>query len=260
MTDSSASTISIIIRSFESRSDRLKLSSLISENREKLKRLALIKLEQTSAEKHEKIVNFEETTLRTSNFIKYLHSHVRFFINNINDNFSLNVESSFKKSERFTSNAKILKVFCDIFLDDTQNKRWKKKPLYKIRADVLCYLTMLNKKKKKNSQHTKISFYHLTDKFDFRIIVANVWFIQSFITQQTKNRHMKIIDKRHRKWKFRALFKYIRECEIYILERKDWEFNAMLKAWNKSEIQWSIHITIFDDLIILTNESLSDDD
>jgi hypothetical protein len=182
MTNSSASTILIITRSFESKSDRLKLSSLISENREKLKRLTLIKLEQTSAEEHEKIVNFEETILRTNNLIKYLHSHVRFFINNINDNFSFNVESSFKKSKKFTSNAKILKVFCDIFLDDMQNKRWKKKSFYKIKADVLCYFTMLNKKKKKNAQYTKISFYHLTDKFDFRIIVANVWFIQNFIT------------------------------------------------------------------------------
>jgi hypothetical protein len=227
---------------------------------QKLKRLTLIKLEQTSAEKHEKIVNFEETILRTNNLIKYLHSHVRFFIDNINDNFSFNVESSFKKSKKFTSNAKILKLFCDISFDVTQNKKWRKKSLYKIKADVFCYFTMLNKKKKKDAQHTKISFYHLTDKFDSRIIVANVWFIQNFITQQTKDKHMKNIDKRHRKWKFRTLFRYIKECEIYILERRNEKFNAMLEIWNKSEIQWLIHIAFFNDLIILTNESLFDDD
>jgi hypothetical protein len=123
MKDSSASTTSIIIRLFESRSDRLKLSSLISDDGEKLKRLTLIKLEQTSAEEQRKIVNFEETILRTNNLIKYLHSHVRFFINNINDNFLLNIKSSSKKSEQSISNAKILKVFCDISLDETQNKR-----------------------------------------------------------------------------------------------------------------------------------------
>jgi hypothetical protein len=139
-----------------------------------LERLALAKLGQAPAGGHGKIVDFEGTTLRTGNLIKYLHPHVRFFIGNINDDFPLNIEPPPKKPEKPTSNAEILKVFCGISLDGTQNKRWKKKPLYKIRAGVPCYLTMLDKKKKKETQHTKVPPYHLTDKFGSRIAAASV--------------------------------------------------------------------------------------
>ncbi len=123
MIDSETSIISIISRSFESESERLRLSSLILRKREKLKKLALIKLEHASIEDHDKLVKFQEEALRIENLIKYLHSHVRFYIEDINDNFSLNIEVFFKKSIKLVFNANILKMFCEISVDETKNKR-----------------------------------------------------------------------------------------------------------------------------------------
>ncbi len=64
-----------------------RLLFLTSRQREKLERLTLAKLEYAFFEKHEKILNFENTILLIKNLIQYLHSYVRFFIENINDDF-----------------------------------------------------------------------------------------------------------------------------------------------------------------------------
>ncbi len=123
MIDSKTSIISIISRSLESESERLRLSFLILRKREKLKKLVLIKLEHASIEDHDKLVKFQEEVLRIENLIKYLHSHVRFYIEDINDNFSLNIEAFLKKSIKFVFNANILKMFYEISVDETKNKR-----------------------------------------------------------------------------------------------------------------------------------------
>jgi hypothetical protein len=106
MIDSSVSFISITTRSAESRSRRLRLSFLISREREKLKRLVLVKLEHASIENHDKLVKYQEEVLRIENLIKYLHSHVRFYIENINDNFFLMLKR-FSKNQSSSSSTRI---------------------------------------------------------------------------------------------------------------------------------------------------------
>ncbi len=253
MIDSEVSNTFTTIRSSKFDSDRFRLSFLTSREREKLERLALAKLEHASLREHEKLLNFEDIILRIENLIQYLHSYVRFFIENINDDFSLAIELSSKKSTKFSFNIDILKVFCDIFMNETQNKKWKKKLMYKIRADVSCYLIMLDKKFRQKK--IKISSYHLTDKFESRIAVFNVWFIQDFTNERLRDKHMRKIVKRHQRWKTRAIFIYIKNCELYVLERKDWEFHIVLKVWQKSYILWSRIINFFDRLINLISIS-----
>ncbi len=123
MIDSKISIILITYRSSERESKRLRLSFLISREREKLKKLVIIKLDHALIDEQERILNFQKSHLRANNFIKYLHSHVRFFMNDIDDNYSLKIESFSKKSVKSTSNSELLKIFCEVFIDTTQNKR-----------------------------------------------------------------------------------------------------------------------------------------
>jgi hypothetical protein len=81
--------------------------------------------------------------------------------------------------------------------------------------------------------------------------IVNVWFTQEMITATQKNKKMRKIRKKHDEWKTKPTTKYFRECEIYVFERKDWEFEAVLQTWKKSEIVWSILIASFNDLIKL---------
>ncbi len=68
-----------------------------------------------------------------------------------------------------------------------------------------------------------------------------------------RNKKMRRIHKKHKKWKKIVMQTYFRECEIYVLEKKNWEFNAILQTWKKLEVFWSIIISSFDNLINLTN-------
>jgi hypothetical protein len=112
-----------------------------------------------------------------------------------------------------TFNLKILKVFCEVFTNFTQNKRWRDKNLvYKIRADNSCFLTMLDKKSR--NKKIRISQYHLINALKSRIAAFNVWFIDDFITSKMRNQHMKKTIKRHKRWKIKVTINYIKECEL----------------------------------------------
>ncbi len=242
--------ISITTRFAKSRSKRLRLSFFISREKEKPKRLVLIKLEHASIEKHDKLVKYQEKVLRIENLIKYLHFHVRVYIENINDNFFLNIEAFLKKSIKLIFNANILKMFCEISIDETKNKKWKKKSLYKIRAKNACYLILLNKKSRKSRDR---SDYHLTDVFESRIAATKVWFIHDFTTATQRDKKMRKVTRKYRKWKIKILIIYIKQCKLYILKRRDWEFHIMLKTWKKSSIFWFITINNFDHFLNLAN-------
>ncbi len=51
----------------------------------------------------------------------------------------------------------------------------------------------------------------------------------------------------------KALAKYDRECELYVLARKDWEFQAVIQAWEKPGISWPIEIQSFNYLLDLAS-------
>jgi hypothetical protein len=164
--------ISITSRLTESSFDRLRLTSLTSNEREKLENLVMTRLSQISIKERDKIVKFERTSLLTRNCIKHLHSHLQFFIEEIDSRFSLSIEASSFKSHKSTTNSDLLKKFCDIFKDNTKNKRWKEaNKIYKIKANNSCFLMLLNKKSREES---KISEYHLIDSFDSRIATTKV--------------------------------------------------------------------------------------
>ncbi len=115
--------ILIASRSSKRESERLRLLFLIFREREKLKKLVIIKLDHVLIDEQERILNFQDSHFKASNFIKYLHSHVRFFMNDIDDNYFLKIESFSKKSFKSISNSELLKIFCEVFIDTTQNKR-----------------------------------------------------------------------------------------------------------------------------------------
>ncbi len=123
MIDSEISIIFITSRSSKRELKRLRLSFLIFREREKLKRLILTKFEQALNDEQNRRLNYQETFLRTNNFIKHLHSHVRFFIDDVENKTSLNIDSLFLKSQRLISNITIIRQFCDIFKNNTENKK-----------------------------------------------------------------------------------------------------------------------------------------
>jgi hypothetical protein len=169
-------------RSSESRFDRLRLSSLISRDREKLKRLMMIKMSQAFKKEQERIIIYQDDRLRTDNMIKYLHSHVKFYIDDdVNAKYSLNIDSSSRKSMKSTTNADIFRLFCEMIKNETENKRWKRtKRVYKVRAKNACYLTLLDKKSRKKNTLD----YHLTDKYESRIAASKIWFTRDMIICQ----------------------------------------------------------------------------
>jgi hypothetical protein len=193
MVDSDVSATFITSRSSERGSGRLRLSSLIPREREKLEKLAMVKLGHAFIGGQGRILDFQDSHLRAGNLIKYLHPHVRFFMDDIDDNYSLEIESSSKKPVKPTSNSELLKIFCGVFIDTIQNKRWKGKNLvYKIRIDNFCFLIILDKKFKKDGTQ-----YHLTDAFGSRIAATNVWFIQGFTTPRSRDKMTERAAQRH---------------------------------------------------------------
>jgi hypothetical protein len=253
MTESSSSSAlasSMTFRSSESRFDKLRLSSLTSRDREKLKRLMMIKMNQALKKKQERIIIYQDDRLRTNNMIKYLHSHVRFYIDDVSTKYSLNIHSSLRKSMKSTTNANILKLFCEITKNETKNKRWKKtKQVYKVRAKNACYLILLDiKSRKKNTLD-----YHLTNKYESRIALFKMWFIHEMIIAVQRNKEMRKIHKKHEDWKTNVMKTYFREFELYVLEKKDWKLNAILKIWEKLEIFWSTTISSFENLVKLAS-------
>ncbi len=207
-------------------------------------------MNQTFKEDQERIVTYQNNRLLTDSMIKYLHSHVRFYIENVSTKYSLNIDLSSKRSIRSTTNSNILRLLCEIAKNETKNKRWKStKRVYKICADNACYLTLLDKKSRKKNTLD----YHLTDKYESRIAAFKVWFTHEMIIAAQKNKKMRTIHRKHEKWKTSVMRTYFRKCEIYVLERRDWEFNAMLQTWEKSKIFWSITISSFDTLMKLAS-------
>ncbi len=207
-------------------------------------------MNQTFKEDQERIVTYQNNRLLTDSMIKYLHSHVRFYIENVSTKYSLNIDLSSKRSIRSTTNSNILRLLCEIAKNETKNKRWKNtKRIYKIRADNACYLTLLDKKFRKKNTFD----YHLTDKYESRIAEFKVWFTHEMIIAAQKDKKMRTIHRKHDKWKTNVMRTYFRECEVYVLERRNWEFNAMLQTWEKSRIFWSITISSFDTLVKLAS-------
>ncbi len=207
-------------------------------------------------------MNYHEIFIRTNCLIKYLHSHVRFYISDdISDQFSFVIDASSKKSTKFILNSDILKIFCDTFMNSTKNKKWKeKKSLYRVRAKNSCFLIMLNKKSRDSKRQKKnISSYHLIDFFESRIVNSQVWFVEDFSIVKQKDYKTKKIAKKHQRWKIRALVDYTRQCELYVLKRRDWKFQIILQVWDKSSILWLISIISFNELLKLTSTNADED-
>ncbi len=210
----------------------------------------MIKMSQAFKEEQKRIIIYQNDRLKTDNMIKYLHSHVKFYIDDVNTKYSLNIDSSFKKSMRSTTNADILKLFCDIVKNETKNKRWKKtKQVYKVRARNVCYLTLLDKKSRKKNTFD----YHITNKYKSRIASFMIWFNHEMIIAAQRKKEMRKIHKKHEDWKTNVMKTYFKECELYVLEKKDWKFNAILKTWRKLEIFWSTTISSFENLMKLAS-------
>jgi hypothetical protein len=109
-------------------SGRLRLSSLTAKEREKLENLAMAKLGQAPKGGRGKTVGFQRTRLLTGNFIIHLHPHVGFFIGDVDSNSPMDIAAPPKKPTKPTTNPDILKIFCGISKDDTENTKWLKEP------------------------------------------------------------------------------------------------------------------------------------
>jgi hypothetical protein len=81
------------------------------------------KLSQVSKYERERVLDYQKERLLTENLVKHLHSHARFFIENVNVDSFLNIDLLSTKPKKLFIESDILKVFCEIFDSDTKNQK-----------------------------------------------------------------------------------------------------------------------------------------
>jgi hypothetical protein len=188
-------------------------------------------------------VKINERTYHVEIIIKHLHSCARFLLNNLNH--ILQFTKSFIKSTKFTTNKQLTRIFCDIVLNSTENKIWKKSE-HKILIEKSAYLLFLDKRTPQNYDFITVDSnfiqelnYHYTNAFDSRIDRHLIWFIKKLFTSETRyNKAMKCARK-HLKWKIETHKQYRDKCRKYVNKRVTWEYLVIAKALNISNIQWS---------------------
>jgi hypothetical protein len=108
-----------IMKKSSSSRKKLILKNLSAKFKKKLKNQALKKL-RSFREKDDMNVKINERIYHVKMIIKHLHSCARFLFNNLRQ--TLEFTKSSIKSTKSITNKQLIKIFCDIVLDSTENK------------------------------------------------------------------------------------------------------------------------------------------
>jgi hypothetical protein len=231
-----------IMKKLSSLRKKLILKNLSAKFKKKLKNQALKKL-RSFREENDMNVKINEKTYHVKMIIKHLHSCARFLLNNFNQ--TLKFTKPFIKSTKSTTNKQLTRIFCDIVLDSTENKIWKKSE-HKILTKKSAYLLLLDKRTSQNFDLFTVDSnliqklnYHYTNAFDSRIDRHLIWFIKKLFISETRYNKAVKCARRHLKRKIEAYKQYRDECQEYVNKRIAWEYLVVAEALNISEIQWS---------------------
>jgi hypothetical protein len=176
---------------------KLKLTDLNADDKIKLMNMIMSQAEifkVASMRETVKTIAHLDRIYKVDHVIKYLHFATRFRVEEQLRNFI--IEEFSKKSTRFIFNSDIVRIFVEIAIDTARNKIWKEKVrAFRIVFEKNCYLMILDKKKISDHDYiedlnkiivTQLS-YHLTDKFESRIVEQHVWFNQKFVTKKERD-------------------------------------------------------------------------
>jgi hypothetical protein len=201
---------------------KLTFKNLSAKFKKKLKNQALKKL-RSLREENDMNVKINKRTYHVKMIIKHLHSCARFVLNNLSH--ILKFTKSFIKSTKSTTNKQFILIFCDIVLDSTKNKIWKKDE-HKILTEKSAYLLLLDKRTSQNYDFITVDSnliqelnYHYTNAFDSRIDRHLIWFIKELCISETRYNKAVKCAKKHLEWKIEAHKKYRDECRKYVNKR-----------------------------------------
>ncbi len=140
--------------------------------------------------------------------------------------------------------ADVIKIFCDIVLNSTENKIWKKDE-HKILTKKSAYLLFLDKRTSQNYDFITVDSnliqefnYHYTNAFDSRIDRHLIWFIKKLFISETRYNKAVKCARKHLKWKINAHKQYRDECRKYVNKWIAWKYLVVAEALNISDIQW----------------------
>ncbi len=237
---------------------RVTLINLITKNRVTLKEEIALQY-QLSIEEKEKIKIENEVSRISDYFIKYLNVNTHFFISKNTITF-LNIDESSIRFIKSASNVQMMKKFCELIKDSAINKRWIKFKKFRITAKRSIFLLMLNRKIK-NVDYTTLNLsiemtilvFHFVTIHESRIAQNKVWFTRNMFTTQDRINATKIIAKENLQWKIQIHTQYKKQCRKYVKQRILWKIQLMKKAFEVSNIIWSIDMSNKSRLSLLRN-------
>ncbi len=197
---------------------------------------------RSSREEKVKNITINEKIYHVEYTIKYLHSCARFVLENLFT--SLFIFNSSNKSSKLITNEKLIKIFCEIVKDATQNKIWKKDH-HKIVIENFAFILLLNKKSiddltQENFSVTRDNFYHYTNVFESRITQDKIWFTKNLSTSKKRFQRVQETAKIHHTWKIQSRKNYQNVCRMYLEKRIEWKYDLVKQTLNISELKWFI--------------------
>jgi hypothetical protein len=242
---------------------KVTLTSLITKDRVTLKEEIALQY-QLSIEEKKKIKIENEISRISDYFIKYLDVNTHFFILKNTTSFSNICESSIR-SIKSTSNVQMMKKFCELIKDFAINKKWIKSKKFRITAEQSMFLLVLNKKIREidyttlNLSIVTTFVFHFVTIHESRIAQNKVWFTRNMFTTQSRMNAIEIMTKEHLQWKIQIHTQYKKQCRRYVKQKILWEIQLMKKAFEVSNIIWSIDMSNESRLSLLRNVKISTD-
>lgn len=171
-------------------------------------------------EDQDTMIFYKDSVIHASLTIKYLHFFTRFRIEKAITELFL-IESS-KTSKILIINLDIIRVFCEFARKFTKNKMWRN--FYKMIAEKSCYLLIVDSSIEENfdfvmtnsNELILMSAHQITNVYEFRIFLRNVWFISSLFIIIARNQLTHERVKAHWTWRINAHRKYFRTYATYV--------------------------------------------
>ena len=153
-----------------------------------------------------------------------------------------------------TSNPELTKLHCGMAKDDTKNKMWSQKGsrAFKVLAGHPVYLVIHDRREtipidwtmeNPTAPVTDLTF-QITDSFGSRIKEENVLFLDGFITRKERHDKAQAAGSTHRAWKVQAHMDYKSQCQKFLKERVEWEWELVKYIWtnHRSAVDWPTKI------------------
>ncbi len=158
-----------------------------------------------------------------------------------------------------------MKKFCELIKDFAINKKWIKSKKFRITAEQSMFLLVLNKKIREidyttlNLSIVTTFVFHFVTIHESRIAQNKVWFTRNMFTTQSRMNAIEIMTKEHLQWKIQIHTQYKKQCRRYVKQKILWEIQLMKKAFEVSNIIWSIDMSNESRLSLLRNVKISTD-